>query len=94
MGVYYHVMNMNVKTGERRGDEPESGKPLDTAESRIFGTPEYFEMKTYWHRQYTNQKVRDMVTQSPVTYTFQECSTPVHATWGASPWCLVRCEQL
>lgn len=78
------------QTGERRGDEPESGKPLDTEASRTFGTPEYFEMKTYWHRQYTNQKVSDKSTQSPVTYTYKNAHprfTPLgeraHGAWYA-----------
>ena len=78
------------QTGERRSTEKESGKPMDTTASRIFGTPEYFEVKTYWHRQYTNQKVRDKSTQTPVTYTYKNAHprfTPLgeksHGAWYA-----------
>ena len=68
--------------------EKNKGRPPVCKESQTYGTPEYFEMMTYWHRQYTNQKVRDMTTQSPVTYTFKNVQprfTPLgeraHGAW-------------
>ena len=73
-----------------RYDEKNKGRPSVSKESQTFGTPEYFEMKSYWHRQYTNQKVRDKATQSPVTYTFKNAQprfTPLgeraHGAWYA-----------
>ena len=73
-------------------EDPAKGNqvPRLSPESQTFGTPEYFEMTTYWHKQYTNQKVRDKVTQTPVTYTFKNAQprfTPMgekaHGAWYA-----------
>lgn len=78
------------QTGIREDPAKGNQVPRVSPESQTFGTPEYFEMTTYWHKQYTNQKVRDKVTQTPVTYTFKNVQprfTPMgekaHGAWYA-----------
>ena len=66
------------QTGIREDTAKGDRVPRVSPESQTFGTPEYFEMTTYWHKQYTNQKVRDKVTQTPVTYTFKNVRPDSH----------------